>query len=123
MKANELRIGNYTVFSTPKLPINIRELKHAVSAIDIVNYENGKIMLNPIPLTEEWLVKFGFQTDLITWWNDKLKELHISIGHYAVDRFYLCTSIGLVHSIQIEYVHQLQNLFYALCGEELTINP
>jgi hypothetical protein len=74
-----------------------------------------------IPLTEEWLVNLGF-----------VKSPHDSIGDFELempenneleygrsDR--AITFNGMYLPKQPEFVHQLQNIFFALTGEELTI--
>ena len=58
MKANELRIGNYVRHVFNCLEINEPEYRIENGA-DILVHENLNCM-KPIPLTEEWLVKFGF---------------------------------------------------------------
>ena len=110
MKANELRIGNI-IESRTKHPI-------------IVNWgtlkalENGEKTYFPIPLTEEWLLKFGFE-----WKNFAMRNGRISIresdGKYNL---HLTNEAASTITIQIKYVHQLQNLYFALTGEELTIS-
>lgn len=69
---------------------------------------------NPIQLTEEWLIRFGFEkvnSDYILFKNDNLLMLSSSFRLLADD--------GYSMSIKIKYVHQLQNLYFALTGEEL----
>ena len=81
--------------------------------------------LDPIPLTEEWLIKFGFNLDegVGVWFGPKYAEpayyftLWASYGKHPV-RF---TRNNPSDTIDILYVHQLQNLYFALTGEELTI--
>lgn len=79
---------------------------------------------DPIPLTEEWLVKLGFiqsdcETDYMEW--DKYP---ISIGNdgglndYKNQPFYY--EIEWDYKKEIKYVHQLQGLYFALTGEELS---
>jgi hypothetical protein len=67
-----------------------------------------------IPLTEEWLLKFGFAvTDGL--FGNKYRK---SIDLYTMKD----KSIGFVfddYCITIQYVHQLQNLYFALTGQEL----
>lgn len=114
MKTNELRIGNL-VYVTDNLtnlifkeitPINIHNLMHLTgwdkSPIDIE--------FEPIPLTEEWLVKFGFKP-LVKDWQIKGLILHTRKRGFVVNK-----KIPIV-----KYVHQLQNLYFALTGEELTL--
>jgi hypothetical protein len=72
----------------------------------------------PVSLTEEWLLKFGFERMA-----DNLYEKNpLSIS------FPSTVEITCAHTWQtalvgydISYVHQLQNLYFALTGEELTI--
>lgn len=74
--------------------------------------------LCPIDLTEEWLEKLGFDFDGYTYNMGKL-----SINHKSADRpkgrvYY---NSWAVSEKRPEFVHQLQNLYFALAGEELTI--
>ena len=90
MVASELRIGNWVSWDEEKL--------------------------TPIPLTEEILLKCGFEKD--------------RFGNYSLGLFELLYNdiIGFRFSMEgqwcyeeIKYLHQLQNLFYSLCGKELEI--
>lgn len=70
--------------------------------------------LQPIPLTEEWLIKFGFRLSG-KWYYNKRIELNISL-------YYKNATYGSNEEYTINYpsyVHQLQNLIFALRGEEL----
>ena len=111
MKANELRIGNLV------LRPDLNELNHSISEpkphyvefTDLCNEHR----LKPIPLTEEWLVKFGFDDDF-------------HIGKFWVtidDNGYYYTNHKLNDNgfTEVLFVHSLQNLYFALTGEELTI--
>lgn len=72
-----------------------------------------------IPLTEEWLLKFGFQYEP----NPILG--YSKLGYKFGSMIIIPDDVGWVDFGErksfkpIEYVHQLQNLFYALTGEEL----
>lgn len=126
MKANELRIGNYVAiehcrYGEPYLTIESIGLESV--NYDFRAYSVGEI--KPIPLTEEWLVKFGFKLYptgsyckdinydlyLAIIYSDTPKEIWLNVYQDGVEN----TTI-LKH---IHYVHQLQNLYYALTGEEL----
>lgn len=84
----------------------------------------GKMLseIEPIPITEEWLDKLGFRGkkvyDAIFEWRigDSLKEHCIQTDGEA----FVWTHYK--DGIDIKFVHQLQNLYYALTGEELTIS-
>jgi hypothetical protein len=97
---------------------------------NIVNHGGKDIVLHPftedleecqpIPLTEEWLVKFGFQNDDDDWLIDidDRNCIHINLKK---KRTLLESYDGLLTVKNIEYVHFLQNLYFALTGEELTL--
>lgn len=71
-----------------------------------VEYEK----IQPIPLTEEILLKFGFLKD------DNFYHLNnIWISNFYENYF----SLDGFDETKIEFVHQLQNLYFALTGEEL----
>ena len=115
MKVNELRIENlvYDAFNAEAIVCDITQtginINHGYSTISINE-------LKPIPLTEEWLLKFGFENDNIEWWNGI-----ISIGIYKDGLFYCPTGQAYIRKgNEIQNVHTLQNLYFALTGEELT---
>jgi hypothetical protein len=116
MKANELIIGNW---------INADgQIKQA----DISDIENCQVVGHnkPIPLTEEWLVKFGFKKQRGVWVLDFMKSTQGLRGDLRSDgSFSLALDekslLGDTESLSlrtINFVHQLQNLYFALTGEE-----
>jgi hypothetical protein len=108
MKVNELMIGNYLLSSTGEV---IKCLMIRQNS-DISN-------LKPIPITEKWLLKFGFKKDVYNC--DKtfyFEKDGIRINNY--DGFFLNNPNEQVGKrLFIQHVHQLQNLYHALTGEEL----
>ena len=126
MEAKELRIGNLVIYND--ILMKIRGITAPTPRKGIYNNEfiielfDGAGLLdckldeiNPIPLTEEWLIKLGFARKGNVF---RLKKLTI---FKVKERFYSPHS-GFAYSIEIQDVHQLQNLYFALTGEELTIN-
>lgn len=126
MKAWDLRIGNWVQFRHTETPVLItlgdfvREYKEE----HLEDYE-------PIPLTEEWLERFGFirQGKRNMWVKDKLcidlKELPNIRGQFIEGWYIGLKDLGnvLFHSfMKVEHVHQLQNLYFALTGQELMTN-
>ena len=102
MKANELRVNNIVIYNDVELIIS----EYCETIILLSN-------LKPIELTEEWLLKFGFQS--IKHNNYYLhpftfRENKIRIGYKTSTRHL---------ANDIKYVHQLQNLYFAIMGEEL----
>jgi len=126
MKATELRIGNLVMGNTQIHIENIME-----NMINIIiwettgGYSGDKLDdISPIPLTEEWLLKFGFVT---LSFGDTERVLDIKGSSFIIEFF---ESTGFYHysggegvklSVAIQYVHQLQNLVFALTGEELSL--
>ena len=117
IKANELRIGNYVYDNLKQLVIKMH------SANGILNVENKPSEYNPIEITEEILLKFGFTQFLKNnyWYRIAFgsKILNISIsGNLEIENINgNCINIG-----SIDYVHQLQNLYFVLTGEELVFS-
>jgi hypothetical protein len=112
MKATELRIGNYIDYTTEREIVTMQTTYEYIRLI-----HNGNKNFKPIPLTEEWLLKLGFESDGIEWWNGIL-----SIGICKEGLRYLPTEqINVRVGIVLQHVHQLQNLYFALTNEELTL--
>jgi hypothetical protein len=126
MIASELRIGNLVNYEAGWGGL----YEHEFNIDDFDNIDQ----INPILLTEEWILKFdGFFKD----------EEYLSIGRYDYKycfkyrdwannwAFYIeytdsgnSNDDGVKYPIafDIKYVHQLQNLYFALTGEELIFN-
>ena len=122
MKANELRIGNY--LHTPDGIGQVSGVQDmSVTEVDEVGYAIEQTP--PIPLTEEWLNRFGFKNKS----NSGSAYYLLTSGDYGLGLqegltqetrgmyYYFMTNSD--KSIKIESVHQLQNLYHALTGEEL----
>lgn len=107
MKITELRIGNLVQASWKKTT-------HQVSCHTFVEINEFDHCYNPIPLTEEWLERFGLKKIISQGSIFKLGEFHIQ--NFGPLGFYECRN-----HVKIVYVHLLQNLYFALTGEELTL--
>lgn len=114
---NELRFGNYLLFGKQiqcVFKITGDGVNTYCNDIEISDaFEN----IHPIPLTKDWLLKFGFKEG--TSWYSKYEHpiaINISIKHGL-------TTVGANEEYEVEckYVHQLQNLYFALTGKELEI--
>lgn len=121
METNELRIGNYLNGKQGHVTVTEIRANNSVKIHDNTSSFYLGTCLQPIPLTEEWLLKFGFErTDQKDNSNDDWIWLFYQKDKIYIDGSDLTieTASGIV--IKLEYVHQLQNLYFTLIGEELT---
>lgn len=114
MDVRELRIGNFvSLFGLGET------VEFPLTEPRFIRVLNGEYKVEPIPLTEEWLIKFRFGGRPDFKWNG-IVGIQIGDGKYYLALKDL--SNVLFHSIvEIKYIHQLQNIYFALTGEELTI--
>jgi len=115
MKANELRIGNYILltndnFNTSKV--------YVLDGFDIYKLDESDCFdIEPIPLTKEWLLRMGFEF--------KRQKVGAN-GIFSKGELNLTLSYGGIVYRKLNrpvlYVHSLQNLYFALTEDELTIN-
>ena len=125
MKANELRIGNLVKWYDVSKVLELHSEKNKFDNVYIECEESFERTeynkLEPIPLTEEWLLKFGF---LIIEINGKFEatlpnfRYNIYWNKYT-DGFLFCD--GETVLINFNYVHELQNLVFVLGQRELTV--
>ena len=104
MKATELRIGNW-VLSPTEGEIQIENGWQIDEGEDV----------EPIPLTEDWLERFGFE----------YSDLNGDSGLWKIPPFQIYGKYNQFiydYELDVNYVHQLQNLYFALTGEELKQN-
>lgn len=114
MKAEELKIGNWVRsnghIDMPSKPIMIE------IGFDIDHSEH----FSPIELTEDWLERFGIK-------KSGTNERYFLNHHgfcLSFDDLDWCLHLDPDTHVIIAYcrhVHQLQNLFFAITGEELTV--
>jgi hypothetical protein len=116
MKASELRIGNLIKGKSPEKKVYEEPVE--LNEYYFLLFLNNMMDVEPIPLTEEWLLKFGFEKT--EWDNFNSYRLIIGNNDYAIVLYSdgNC-EVGDIITCKIEYVHQLQNLYFALTGEEL----
>jgi hypothetical protein len=115
MEATELRKGNLAE-SGGEIGIvrsvgNSCAFKKKTTTVRILTED-----IKPIPLTEEWLLKFGLE--YMEGWDDqtyyccpKHQQFQIMQCIYGYEYDYTV----------LKYVHQLQNLYYSLTGTELSL--
>lgn len=75
----------------------------------------------PIELNEDWLLKFGFEDKYLTIDKKICSDFTMSLIPDKEGGCHFMPHATLKWGVDLKYVHQLQNLFHSLCGEELTI--
>lgn len=142
LNVKELRISNLVYFSDEaesvknalatikgvdeddnmlKISVNNATINNTESRIGFSQNEiegwGSIIRFSGIPLTEHWLLKLGLRQD---------EERHFTFPKY--DRFHIYHPLGQSFSFcdgdfwisnKIAFVHQLQNLYFTIFGEEL----
>jgi hypothetical protein len=125
MKANELRIGNWIRTSKEEQAVDV--LCDSLSTINqhCITYD----MVAPIQLTEQWLIRFGFEkdeefdeggiVDYRYFLHKRNFTLSFTSNFSTEDFIYVNYNQG---GVDCFFIHQLQNLYFALTGEELKLN-
>jgi len=122
INTTELRIGNIIKHAgTGSLGVVIEicpfgvkcKFSNELTYIDAEEYE-------PIAVTEEWLKNFGFIEEPENEFVVRFNQLVFIIHKNLITGEFICMSV-LHYSFRIKKVHQLQNLFFALTGKELSL--
>ena len=112
MEAKELRIGNWIFYMNEYTPVEVGgvdgKMIYSIGDWSLINEHK------PIPLTEERLERFGFEANVFNW---RLGEFRI----YVKEGGYTVMFRGIVITRSLKYAHQLQNIYFALKSEELTV--
>jgi hypothetical protein len=121
MKANEFRIGNLIDYKGKTY--RICGTSEDFPFLDTIEYGAGVVEwkdLDGTPITEERLLKFGFEKTMAWTYSINLQG-NFNLVYYLGEKGW---SIGFKDYSDFSnhiYVHQLQNLYFALTGKELTI--
>lgn len=125
MKAEDVRIGNLVYYHIVD-KLNEPEEWDAENIVDcfdiaqmVENPESNEY--KPIPLTEEWLLKFGFKNSKS---QDKFFVIDNNMGVSTANNefiFIMGNFVCQLVLIKLQFVHHLQNLYFALSGKELTL--
>ena len=113
MKSEELRLGNWV---NSKFPMQVTciykdEILCSFEGNEADPFEFDPKDLEGIPLTDEWLLKFGFDKEIRS-------ELWFRPDFWVQEMLLLPGSF-YHNGLEIKYVHQLQNLYFALTEKEL----
>lgn len=125
MEASELRIGNIITVDNethrpletgyPHIVKEIRKESVVVTLIGVELIEYGQLYkyLKPVPLTEEWLKEFGYESiqELVSHFEELVEEhTGLYLNYYEDDGILFFKSLK---------VHELQNYWYWNTGKEL----
>jgi hypothetical protein len=114
----ELRLDNYICINNNLHPCRVKEITMSSVVVEAIkeNYSEPTInSMNPIPLTEEWLIRMGFE-----------KSYFENIPYFekrclTIDGCFFDVELMDGSKLELKSVHQLQNLYFALTNEELTM--
>lgn len=124
MEANELRIGNLFIEKHCGETITVESISK--ERIGFSGEFYGKWQAEPIPITEEWLLRFGFDKGEEYYLNKNLDSKEGIFEKMCYDlqnkEFTINCNNYDGYCVEVEYIHQLQNLYFALTGEELKLN-
>jgi hypothetical protein len=130
MKAEDLRVGNYINYEQTTHEL-VSLNKDYCSSIWLRDKNKIKLLTNhsyksikPIPLTEQWLIDFGYEysegreiesSGFEEWYKDGVFLGNYNNEHYIIEMF---DQYGI--NTPIKHVHQLQNIHYFSTNKELT---
>ena len=134
MEVQELRIGNL---------VNHEQTTHVIKSIggsrvssvwirgtDNDVYNSSINHIKPIPLTSEWLVKLGFEKSKGNF------SIDFNLGYLELE-YHVIMDLWEFNIVNVgdswdepvsmplkspQFLHHLQNLYFALTGEELVLN-
>ena len=114
LQIQDLRLGVLLYDSLRDKTIEV-EIKHFQQLA--VSEHSFKLRYLPIPLSEEWLLKFGFKRFP---WGLSIDKLLFkdNLNHPCEE---LTLEVGNGFKATVKTVHELQNLYKSLTGKELKL--
>lgn len=124
MNYKELRIGNLVNVSGK--PETVTGILPFGCYFHLLYYPFNLSQIEPIELTKDWLLKFGFkpEKDVKIFWKIKTSQKSITLEvEPNSGRTILFDNKGIkfIDVKPIKHVHQIQNLYFSITGKELTI--
>jgi hypothetical protein len=131
MEAKHLRIGNKVLYRGEIKTISAINYTHVCFEEDEDRYFN-LIGVEPVPITEDWLRKFDFYNgskEAAEYGIENTNacepyskgSVYVYNPSYTGEEEFYFDWFGDGKTTIIKSVHQLQNLYWSLVGEELTI--
>lgn len=141
MNPSELRIGNWVYWTKKNTPRQITLVSDSIIHTKPLSLIEDFSDLKPIPLTEQWLIDFGMEmptnedpifehgkgeyNDCFNPFIKTSQSLIDASFEYDGKEFWADSNgfwFKIMHTYtHVEYVHQFQNLIFALTGKELTL--
>lgn len=133
MTANELRIGNWVNYKGEPIPVTMVGQYGIQSKTEeaLINAKFSTPDISPIPLTPEILVACGCSGNYP--YNLKINDrwnIEFRLSSQPYDRCFLYSldgfgemSVPWLVLPHIQFLHQLQNLYYCLTNQELKYQP
>ncbi len=138
LNPQELRIGNFVDVDKSEIAqiqkINsdeFQEFRNEEKGIHVITFpfasgesEMFESNIRPIPITEEWLIKFGFKLINIA---TNPYEFQYQLDYWIIRKstefgIEVCQDLGehYVNRLRsIDFVHDIQNLYFSITGKEL----
>lgn len=129
VEVKELMIGNFILHDDKICEVCAIYSNGMMDISPIDSYivkERNNILIEPIPITEELLLKCGFTKE---YYGFSCDIVELSYGRFLcnddTDKDKLFLSINnaeyTISGVSFKYLHQLQNIYYDLTGKELDV--
>lgn len=127
MQANELRIGNWVDWKNPNTK-QIERIQIDCDDLRLIIQNNKENDYYPIVLTPDMLINSSLKIDMPESYYELSHSIYLSESGNSVFYLYWEGSSGRGtlkerEILNINFVHQLQNIHFALTGKELDIKP
>ena len=121
IKVNEMRVGTLVMDGSSIVQVNSRM---------IAMVEKDEAEFDPIPLSEDILLRLGFEKRQFHQRAEFNLEFDVDNQKHFLEVAYprnierdVIVYFDRSFYKHIQYLHQLMNLYFALTGTELTLNP
>lgn len=121
MKPGELRIGNWylSVKFNQAVKCELTDLYElCVKSDGAYNDPPIEGMFEPIPLTEEWLLKYDHNALTSIQHEINVYGRFLFVWKPSYKYWYVVTIDSLEYLTKIEFVHEYQNFIFVLTGDE-----
>lgn len=123
--ATELRIGNLVNYANiTNRVVRIEFTKFRIVPVGQLIFKDT-FDIEPIPITEKWLLNLGFESSGLSGGIFVLDNVIDGTSDFVIEtdgiEFYPQVDRDACCWAKFQYIHQLQNLYFALTGHELTL--